>query len=84
MTIYATTAWHTVRLYVLTRDQYRCQIQGPRCTTHATEADHIIELSAGGAPYDPENLRAACKPCNSSRGAAHGNRLREPRSQRWY
>lgn len=76
--------WRRVRLVVLARDGYRCRIRGPRCTDVATTVDHIVELARGGARLDPDNLRAACKPCNSSAGATTGNQLREPRSQRWY
>jgi 5-methylcytosine-specific restriction protein A len=80
-TPYNTRAWKRVRLAILARDGYRCQIQGPRCKGTATEVDHILELHAGGAPLHPSNLRAACKSCNSSRGAAYGNRTRHPRSE---
>jgi len=80
----ATKAWRTARIATLVRDGYRCQINGPGCTHVATEADHIVETSIGGAVYDLGNLRAACKPCNSSRGASHGNRIREPRTEAWW
>lgn len=66
-------AWQQVRRIVLARDGYRCQIQGPRCTGRATEADHIVALALGGARLDPANLRAACKPCNASEGGTLGN-----------
>lgn len=62
--------WPHVRLTILERDGWRCQIRGPRCVGHATQADHIIPWQEGGAWYDPANLRAACSPCNSGRGAA--------------
>jgi 5-methylcytosine-specific restriction protein A len=62
-----TAAWKRVRLLVLVRDQHRCQIQGPKCVTVATTVDHITAKSQGGTD-DPSNLRAACGPCNSSRG----------------
>jgi 5-methylcytosine-specific restriction endonuclease McrA len=81
--IYSTPRWRAVRGYVLGRDHHRCQIQGPRCTTVATEVDHIRELDGGGAPFDPANLRAACKPCNSSRGASYGNARRTPHTVQW-
>lgn len=74
--LYATPQWRQLRLAILARDQHRCRIQGPRCTTTATEADHIIELDAGGAPLDPANLQAACKRCNSSKGTRYVNAKR--------
>jgi hypothetical protein len=55
---------------VLQRDNYRCQIRGRRCLGSANEVDHIVPIVAGGAMYDPANLRAACKPCNSGRVSA--------------
>jgi 5-methylcytosine-specific restriction endonuclease McrA len=39
-------------------------------------ADHVIPLAAGGSLTDPNNLRAACRSCNCSRGASDGNRMR--------
>ena len=44
----------------------------------ATEADHIIEMDAGGT-NDLENLRPVCKPCNARRGQAY--RVRKERNQ---
>lgn len=64
---YNTPAWRRVRLEVLERDGYRCKIGGPSCKHQATQVDHIVPIKAGGAPYDPENLRASCAPCNSMR-----------------
>ena len=34
----------------------------------ATTADHVIPHSKGG-PTTPDNLVAACRPCNTSKGA---------------
>lgn len=59
--------WPKVRKAVLERDGYVCQIKGPRCTQVATQGDHIIPILQGGAPYDMDNLRAACKNCNLDR-----------------
>jgi 5-methylcytosine-specific restriction endonuclease McrA len=65
-------AWQRVRRAVLERDEFRCQLRRPGCTLDATEVDHIVSVADGGAWYDPENLRAACRWCNSSRGGAVG------------
>lgn len=62
--------WKRARLETLERDNHTCQINGPRCITTATHADHIIPWSEGGAWLDLDNLRASCEPCNTSRGAA--------------
>jgi 5-methylcytosine-specific restriction endonuclease McrA len=77
-------AWQRVRLAILARDGYRCRLALPCCTGVATEVDHIVELAAGGARLDPANLQAACKPCNSTKGATYRNGQREPRSVTWY
>jgi 5-methylcytosine-specific restriction enzyme A len=74
-----TRAWLSVRLYVLARDGYLCQIRGPRCTKFANAADHIIPLADGGPEFDPKNLRAACKRCNSGRAADRMNQQRRYR-----
>lgn len=79
---YTHRAWHAARRAVLERDQFRCQIGGPRCTGDATEVDHIVPWRLGGARYDPENLRAACKTCNvgrSNRSKAEGWRTADTR-----
>jgi 5-methylcytosine-specific restriction endonuclease McrA len=53
---------------VIERDGGVCQLSLPGCTFVATTADHVIPRSLGG-DSDPDNLRAACRPCNSRRGA---------------
>lgn len=59
--------WRKVRAEVLERDGWICQIRGPKCRVAATQVDHIVSWRAGGALYDPANLRAACQPCNGGR-----------------
>lgn len=59
--------WPRIRKAILERDQYTCQIAGPKCTTTATHVDHIIPVTQGGAWYDPTNLRASCPKCNYAR-----------------
>lgn len=59
--------WRKVRLEVLERDEYVCQIRGERCSVAATVVDHIVPWRLGGALYDATNLRAACSSCNRSR-----------------
>jgi 5-methylcytosine-specific restriction endonuclease McrA len=62
---------------VLTRAGGLCEIRYPnRCTTTATEADHIVELSDGGAPYDINNGQAACTACHAHKTALHANQKR--------
>jgi 5-methylcytosine-specific restriction protein A len=59
--------WRRVRRLVLERDRYRCRVQGVGCRGRADQVDHIVPVEAGGAWYDPANLRAACGFCNRSR-----------------
>lgn len=70
------TLWSKVRLVVLERDGWHCQIGGPRCLGVATEVDHIVPVEDGGHRLDPANLRAACRPCNAAGGAEVTNRKR--------
>lgn len=56
------------RKAVLRRDNWECQIRGPMCIGTATTVDHIHPKAWGGTE-DVSNLRAACKPCNQSKGA---------------
>ena len=71
--------WRKVRLQVLERDQYRCQIGDRGCTGRATAVDHILPLHHGGPRLDLANLRATCSSCNSGRA----NRLRRRPSRVW-
>lgn len=64
-----THAWSVLVARVLERDHHVCQIQRPGiCLGIATTGDHIIPLSRGGARMDMDNVQAACRPCNSSKG----------------
>jgi 5-methylcytosine-specific restriction endonuclease McrA len=69
-------AWRTLRLAVLDRDLWMCQVRGPACTRYATEVDHIIARADGGAVLDAANCRAACAKCNRGRGAMRTNAAR--------
>jgi hypothetical protein len=55
--------WRALRDETLQRDQYRCAY----CPAEGVDTvDHVIPLAKGGRSV-PENLVAACKPCNSSK-----------------
>lgn len=63
--------WRKLRETVLARDGYLCQVPVPGggvCGARATHVDHIVALADGGPRWDPANCRAACAPCNLSRG----------------
>lgn len=92
----STRTWRRLRLYVLDRDGFRCQLPakggsssngGELCGAYATHVDHVVPLSKGGAKYDDRNCRAACASCNLSRGnrdtAPAAARQRRPLAWSW-
>jgi 5-methylcytosine-specific restriction endonuclease McrA len=75
------------RLAVLEAAGWRCQIRAPGCTGVATTADHVQAVSLGGGNA-VDNLRAACRHCNSTLGVAITNEMKAARrlgrrSRRW-
>ena len=54
-----------VRLQVLARDGYVCYY----CGHDATTVDHVIPIAKGGDPISHDNMVAACRRCNSSKGS---------------
>ncbi|MCE7937130.1 MAG: HNH endonuclease [Chloroflexi bacterium CFX6] len=65
--------WGPLRLSVMARDNWRCQLRrlrgwGPRCGEPATHVDHRVPKAWGGAD-DLSNLQAACERCNLRKGA---------------
>ena len=65
------------RLRILTRDRMRCQYCGARGTPFDLTLDHILPRSRGGRS-EPENLCAACKPCNQRKGDRTPDEARMP------
>jgi 5-methylcytosine-specific restriction endonuclease McrA len=68
---YSTTAWRNLRLWVLDRDLWTCQMCGVVLTqgrrdSRSAVVDHIepVALSPGRA-WDRDNLRAVCKRCHA-------------------
>lgn len=51
--------WKKLRRLILERDNFQCWM----CGGKATQVDHLRPPRAGGTD-DPENLGAACLPCN--------------------
>jgi 5-methylcytosine-specific restriction endonuclease McrA len=64
--------WEQIRAQVFEVKGRRCH----HCGRPATTVDHYPVPAAAGGPAVLGNLVPACKPCNSSRGATFGNRLR--------
>jgi 5-methylcytosine-specific restriction protein A len=73
---YHTEEWRRLRLYVLDRDRWVCQVRDKGCTHGATTVDHIAPVVEGGEFWDLGNLRGACWSCNSVRGARLARRYR--------
>jgi 5-methylcytosine-specific restriction endonuclease McrA len=71
-----------MRALVLAEAGHRCHYCGER----ATEADHVLEVANGGG-NERSNYVAACKSCNSKRGAQLGGQRRQANrlhnSRRW-
>lgn len=68
----STRRWRRIRLYVLDRDGWRCQLPSDDdpaqlCLDLAEHVDHIVARVDGGSD-DPANLRAACAFHNLRRG----------------
>lgn len=63
---------------ILDRDRGQCQVGSPRCTTIATEVDHIIPVFEGGTD-DPHNLQAICSPCHRMKTNQEASRARARR-----
>jgi 5-methylcytosine-specific restriction enzyme A len=82
---YNSAAWLAVRLKVLERDGWECQLRYRGCQGRANAADHrlsVIDLD----PHDPAlldeaNLQAACTECNTRKRNAEARRRRpQPRA----
>lgn len=64
---YSTRRWREVRKMVLLRDNFTCQLRiFPVCKVKADGVDHILPITKGGSD-SLGNLRASCRPCNSSK-----------------
>jgi len=71
----STREWRELRLRVLERDAYRCQLKHAECTT---VANHVHHLDGKGNGDDPTRLVAACEWCNLHEGKPQGDP--QPRS----
>ena len=66
----STSKWRKIRLRILQRDNYVCQM----CGMDGNTVDHIVPRSLGGTDQ-PFNLQCLCNACNASKGGA--NRLQK-------
>ena len=79
--------YQRLRPVVLAEAGYQCEVRGPLCIGRATTVDHVLPIIDGGTA-ERSNLRAACRPCNSSLGAQVQAARRQERtigkrSRRW-
>lgn len=58
----------SVRVSVLTRDNYQCRFCGRKSTQVQLEIDHIKPFSKGGT-HEINNLQTLCIDCNRGKGA---------------
>jgi 5-methylcytosine-specific restriction endonuclease McrA len=54
--------WQQVKNLKLRRDPI-CQIRVKCQGAAASEVSYVTPVSGGGSPYDPDNLRSACRAC---------------------
>lgn len=85
----STRASRRARAAALDRDGHQCQLKYDGCTRTATEADHVISITAIGQrradATNPDDLQAACTHCHGIKtrrqaAAAKGYRSRRPKS----
>lgn len=69
--------WPAVRLTVLRRDGWKCQLRYDGCLTAATEVDHIHR----GDDHRPVNLQGACARCHALKSSREGHEARAKRRQ---
>ncbi len=67
----STPQWRRVRLQVLKRDNYQCQVKTKHCSYVATLVHHTLGKEVTGD--DPAFLVACCRSCNVSVGTPKGN-----------
>jgi 5-methylcytosine-specific restriction endonuclease McrA len=65
------------RARILMRDRHRCQYCGNRFSAFELTLDHILPRSRGGRT-EPDNLCAACRPCNQRKGDRTPDEARMP------
>jgi 5-methylcytosine-specific restriction endonuclease McrA len=62
--------WDRLSKWVQARDGWQCQIQMEDiCLGRSSCADHKVPRVRGGLDI-PENLQAACRPCNLAKGGS--------------
>jgi 5-methylcytosine-specific restriction endonuclease McrA len=65
---YASTAWKWARSQQLAREP-NCRI----CGEPARAVDHVIPISQGGEPLDPDNLQSLCRRHHNTKTTHEGH-----------
>lgn len=60
--VYDSARWQRLRARTL-REEPRCRA----CGRPGEHVDHVIALSAGGAPYDRRNVQTLCRACHTAK-----------------
>jgi 5-methylcytosine-specific restriction protein A len=70
MAFHDTAAWQKARSLQLKREPLclLCMARGKLIP--ATEVDHIVRITDGGAPTLPVNLQSLCRPCHEGKSYA--------------
>lgn len=73
--------WDRIRIRVLRRDRYICQIRLQGCTKRASDVDHI----GSRTDHSLLNLQSACAHCHGRKSSQEGHnakrRLRDARKR---
>ena len=64
---YVSRTWLKLRRAVLDQQPLCVDCQGRGILTLATDVDHILPISKGGDPTDPDNLQCLCASCHASK-----------------
>lgn len=59
------------RGFIIERDDATCYLCGRRLEDSEITLDHVVALANGG-DHTEDNLRVACRPCNSRKGTRRG------------
>lgn len=59
--VYKSRRWQILRRHVLFEEPFCAS----GCGALATDVHHLVDISAGGNPWDPTNLQPLCHACHS-------------------
>ena len=72
--------WQATRTAAFERDHYRCTACGH---PGRLEADHVVPMEKGGAPYDLGNVQTLCRGCHLKKTAGESGRAPIPGAAAW-